>query len=766
MKREEEFAFTKECINGEPATCIAVCPFHVDIRAFLKKMAKGRIGSAAQELNKVLPFSVLISELCPHPCQEQCQRKTVLDEETIDIRLLERTCANSEENRERNAYRLESLPQKAAVVGAGAVGLACALHLSRKRFPVEVFEKNSTWGGSLRTHERFPAFEKEWEKKFSSADVTFRFDQEIGSLSELEAYDMVFLATGKGGEDFGLLKSLNPDLGTTDQPNVFLGGELTGATLIEGIARTLDISKAMESFVQTGNPAYAAVTWEKTGCSRDVPHPDETPTEHVVPAGALYTKEEAVKEASRCMQCDCDECMKACDLLSKFKKKPPRIAIDVAQDGMTRNSVSTACITRQTWSCNQCGHCAQVCDGNVDIGGLFELSRKDRVKSGLYPPAFHGYWMKEMETAVSEGGLLRPAPGNPPDTQYLFFPGCRLGGVNPEYTIRSYEALLSANQSTGIWLGCCGVPALWAGEGDRFAEHIEKMRTEWEQMGSPAVIYACASCRRTFARFLPEVPLISLYELLEGEIQEGRLNVSGLEANLQTDITDPDCAKEYAVFDPCAAYGMNEVKAAIRSLAGLAGAGINDYDSDGRCCGFGGHIQLANPSFYDEITTARCGETDKPFLTWCVNCREVFAAQGKASWHILDLVFGLDADAQEVTTLAQKRENNRMVKQHILKTYWNESFEPDREPWEALTVSVSPQVESRMERLLIPIEDVKKTIWINEEEKEGFENQFGEVLCRMVGEYITCWVKFKKDGDVYQLLEVYAHRMFIREEEC
>ena len=82
-----------------------------------------------------------------------------------------------------------------------------------------------------------------------------------------------------------------------------------------------------------------------------------------------------------------------------------------------------------------------------------------------------------------------------------------------------------------------------------------------------------------------------------------------------------------------------------------------------------------------------------------------------------------------------------------------------------MKVEVPDEVMSDMERLLIPLGDVKKTIWINEDACEGFENQFGEILCRMVTDYITCWVKYRKNEDVYQVLEVYAHRMFIREEE-
>ena len=33
-----------------------------------------------------------------------------------------------------------------------------------------------------------------------------------------------------------------------------------------------------------------------------------------------YSKEEAVEEAKRCIQCHCDECMKGCVYLSEYQK--------------------------------------------------------------------------------------------------------------------------------------------------------------------------------------------------------------------------------------------------------------------------------------------------------------------------------------------------------------------------------------------------------------------------------------------------------------
>ena len=42
-----------------------------------------------------------------------------------------------------------------------------------------------------------------------------------------------------------------------------------------------------------------------------------------------YSKEEAVAEAKRCIQCHCDECMKGCVYLSEYQKHPGLLAREI-----------------------------------------------------------------------------------------------------------------------------------------------------------------------------------------------------------------------------------------------------------------------------------------------------------------------------------------------------------------------------------------------------------------------------------------------------
>ncbi len=104
----------------------------------------------------------------------------------------------------------------------------------------------------------------------------------------------------------------------------------------------------------------------------------------------------------------------------------------------------------------------------------------------------------------------------------------------------------------------------------------------------------------------------------------------------------------------------------VRALATKAGITLEELKEHNRCCGHGGHIRVANPSLYEEMTRHRAEASEKPYIVYCANCKEVFVSRGKACAHILDLVFGLDPGAR-VPSLQQKRDNSLMVKRELMR---------------------------------------------------------------------------------------------------
>lgn len=747
MKLEDATRYTARCFHGEPASCSFACPFHLDIRSFLEKASKGRWGPAYKTLRNAVVFPAIVSALCDQPCRAHCQR-TLVGDEPLALRDVEAACVRYAKSRKPEMYVIPPKDKRIAVVGAGIAGLSCALNLAQKRFPITVFERENGWGGALRSHSDFAAFEADITLQFSAVKAEFRYGTEIKELAELSGFDAVYIATGSGGDSFGLLQAWNHNLLTTSDPKVFLGGALCGVTAMEGIAQGIEASKTMEIFLQTGRASTTNGRYDKRNCERYLNHEGAARAQLVVPSGPDgYTEEEAKTEAERCLQCDCDKCMASCEMLKSFRKVPHKIAVEVFNDMGTNPPFSIRTVTREVYSCNICGHCKSVCPVDVDIGALMQFSRAARMSAGIHPAALHDFWLREMDFSSSEG-CFAAAPKGKASCAYAFYPGCQLGACRPAYVLETYE-FLKQEYDAGVILGCCGAPAYWAGDETRLYSNIERIRKSWTELGKPALVLACATCDSLFKLFLPEVSTVSLYELLA-----------------ESDRIMPRRSfAEATVFDPCAARDNRQMQSAIRALAGKAEISLEELREPNRCCGYGGHIKVANHQLYQEITRNRANAGEKPYIVYCANCLEVFRSLGKESVHILDIALGLDS-VPAIPTLQQKRDNSLEVKRRLMKDTTGSQFNPERHKWDDLILVVSPELQASMDEKLISAADIKEAIWLAEESGEKFyDEQDGMTMCSMVKPVITYWVQYRKTApETYEIFRAYYHRMRLSEE--
>jgi Fe-S oxidoreductase len=740
MKMEDATGFTSRCFNGEPASCSYACPFHLDIRSFLEKASKGRWASAYKELRNAVAFPVIVSVLCDAPCRGRCQR-TLLGDEAIALLYIEAAVINYAKNRKPEAYFIPPKTQSIAVVGSGVSGLSCALNLAQKKYPVTVFEKAEGWLGSLRSHVRIKEFDEDVTLQFSAVDVNFSFGTEIKALDELKGYDAIYVATGSGGESFGLIDSWDPVLLTTSNSKVFMGGALCGASLMEGIANGISLSKTIEVFLQTGKASDTHGGYEREYCGRYLDH-TEAVSSPIIKASHDdgYTEDEAKQEAGRCLFCDCEKCINSCEMLKRFNKKPHKMAAEVYTDSAS-STLSSRSITRETYSCNICGYCKSVCPVEVDMGALLQFSRTDRMNSGKHPAALHDFWLREMDFFTSESNFAS-APKGKQTAAYAFFPGCKLGASKPDHVLKAYE-YLQKKYDSGIILSCCGVPAYWAGDEKRLKDNLEKLKDSWESMGEPTLVFACATCEKVFRMFLPEINFISLYELLSND----------------ENVVPSKIFSETAVFDPCAARDDDCMQAGVRKLAEKAGVGVEELKEKNRCCGYGGHMQVANPSLYDEIVMNRINANEKPYIVYCANCREVFTSKGKQCVHILDMVFGLNEE-QKVPSLQQKKNNSLEVKKILMKKYWDVDFKPGVHEWDGMKLIINDEIQESMEKKLISEADLKEAIWLAESSNDKFIDENGMYLCSLEKPVVTYWVQYKIiSPGVYEIFSAYYHRM-------
>jgi NADPH-dependent glutamate synthase beta subunit-like oxidoreductase/Pyruvate/2-oxoacid:ferredoxin oxidoreductase delta subunit len=141
------------------APCAGGCPNGNEIRELLVTVAQaeayGRSNEQAFEvfwkrLAERNPFPAVCGRVCPHPCEDACNRKA--KEGPIAINAVERFIGDFGIAKKLKLSRLseEKHAEKVAVVGAGPAGLSCAYHLVRRGYQVTIFEAFPKPGGMLR----------------------------------------------------------------------------------------------------------------------------------------------------------------------------------------------------------------------------------------------------------------------------------------------------------------------------------------------------------------------------------------------------------------------------------------------------------------------------------------------------------------------------------------------------------------------------------------------------------------------------------------
>jgi hypothetical protein len=234
--------------------------------------------------------------------------------------------------------------------------------------------------------------------------------------------------------------------------------------------------------------------------------------------------------------------------------------------------------------------------------------------------------------------------------------------------------------------------------------------------------------------------------------------------------------KAFSVFDACAARHEKEMKESVRALAKSVGCELEplpDNDAYARCCSFGGQPGAANPEYVNFVVQKRISENMLPYITYCINCRDVFLDAGKEAVHILDLLFGTGKAPHKLATASQRRENRIRLKRNLLKRYWYKDMEEEKKNLN-LCVRISGDLAEKLSKNRILEEDVIEVLDFCERTgRRVFHPEQGTYSgYREIG-YTTYWVEYRAleqgfsnaekntAGGTYELVNAYAHRMKI-----
>jgi Fe-S oxidoreductase len=749
ITRKEAENFAKNCIYGKKPACTCACPFNLDVPTLAGHLQEGNFTLAYKHYQNQAVFPGIVSRLCDEPCKNACVRKDM--DEGISLNLLEKACVDFTETKEPRKFNLPPKNKKIAIIGAGLCGLTCAQKLGAKSYDVTVYEQSDRIGGRLWDLLEPDIFLTEIELQMKYARVTYKLNSKISSLDDIK-FDAAFIATGKGGDDFSLLEGMNSESFGTVRPGVFIGGNILHTTPVEDIGQGITAAHSIEKYIKVGLMDGIPETFIIKESPLKIDLSRVKATEAVKPhEDIVYTKDEAVQEAQRCLKCNCTACSDCCEIFSHFNRWPIAVVGDAVASLHTKTSIKGQNSTRMMSSCNLCGLCVKVCPQDIDMGKFFHDFRYFKSEDKMYPPAFHDYFIRDMHFSNHDAYFAHTAPGYS-KASHVFFPGCQLGASDPRYVEKTYDYLLKKMPDTAIIQGCCGAPADWAADKVLNEATVNKLKDEWEKMGKPAFIFACPTCKHQFEKFLPDTKGISLYSIIEEK---------GL---------PHDAMKAYAkacVFDPCSSRYDTSMQESVRRIAGKAGVDLSElfYSKDkAQCCGWGGHIQEANPALFNKIVNNRINAENLPYITYCTNCNDTFTHKGKECVHILDIVHGIDRTNYSTPSLSERRRNRLTAKKNILKKVWNiemsgiDDFKTD------LIVEIPKEITLKMNDMLILDEDVYKTI--ESCEASGYKLYDTErdlYIGHLRIGIITYWVEYRKEKEKFIVKNVYTHRVEIVE---
>ena len=284
------------------------------------------------------------------------------------------------------------------------------------------------------------------------------------------------------------------------------------------------------------------------------------------------------------------------------------------------------------------------------------------------------------------------------------------------------------------------------------------------------MILACPTCRNTFQRCLPEIETTFLYDVIAqaGPEVYGKFRSGGLRPE-----------ETFAVFDPCSTDPEDGVRSSVRTICAGLGVDLEPLPVQEKwtaCCSYGGHGALADPGFTKFVREKRIGESELPYITYCINCRDAFLHEGKKAVHILDLLFGLEP---ELATVTRRRENRMDLKGKMIECFADTSLISD----EADVAKAAGFTEDGSRVDLIMSDEVRHKLseeYILEQEAAdvvGFCERTGRTLYdeekdtytgyRKIGN-LTYWVTYRPEKESREgwpkrceLLNAYSHRMEI-----
>lgn len=374
------------------APCQRVCPAEMDIPRMNRLIASGKMKDALQNVQQTIALPSILGYICPAPCEKACRRKDI--DEPVSICLLKRFVGENENLtpvlKPRNGISV-------AVIGAGPAGLAAAFYLVKNGFSCTLYDSGDLPGGKMRTdipEERLPRKVLDAEIEIiRSMGVQFiqntNIDAQAIKTQLAEKYQYILLAIGaetnidlsqftattfSGIRDLEIWKTgkaviLAPrQIPSKSKMAVRAAG--LGRKLCEWTMEFIE-NQAVELPERKFNSTYKRIPEiEREEFLKEAKNHKQQEKTATFLTG--FSPEQAIKEAQRCLHCDCRE-KDNCTLrnLSTVYKASQRVYI-LDKPLKTEKNLSHKLIIFEKLKCIKCGICIQTAQkGNDKTGFAF-----------------------------------------------------------------------------------------------------------------------------------------------------------------------------------------------------------------------------------------------------------------------------------------------------------------------------------------------------------------------------------------------------------
>ena len=247
------------CLFCHDAPCTRICPTHIDIPGFIRRIATENVKGAARTILDANILGASCARVCPVEvlCVGECVYND-LGMAPIQIGKLQRYATDRVVGKGVKLFEAGApTGKRVALIGAGPASLACAHELRRQGHEAVLLEKRSLPGGLNTTgiapykmKADYALVEVEWVTSIGMDIRTgVEVGRDVGADELLRDYDAVFLGVGLGPDGVGRV------------PGEDLAGVIGAVDLIERFknAPRFDLTARSAVVVGGGNTALDAV---------------------------------------------------------------------------------------------------------------------------------------------------------------------------------------------------------------------------------------------------------------------------------------------------------------------------------------------------------------------------------------------------------------------------------------------------------------------------------------------------------------------------